>query len=76
MALHLRNPHSVLAALERRPREVLEIRLTPSAPSAGWSDVVDAAKPHGIPVHTLLPTDRRREQRGEAQVGKGAAKPS
>lgn len=72
MSLHLRNPHSVLAALTVRPVDVLEIRLSPAAPSPGWSEVVETAKQHGIPIHTRFPADRRREQRAESEGRQGA----
>jgi 23S rRNA (guanosine2251-2'-O)-methyltransferase len=71
MALHLRNPHSILAAIERRPRDVLEIRLTPSAHSPGWMQVIDAAKGLAIPIHTLLPGERRGRP-GEREGRQGA----
>jgi 23S rRNA (guanosine2251-2'-O)-methyltransferase len=72
VSLHLRNPHSVLAALERRPQDVLEIRMSPSPPSGGWSDVVDAARRHAIPIHTRFPAERRRERRSEGERRQGA----
>lgn len=71
MSLHLRNPHSVLAALEARPQDVLEIRLGPGAPSAGWAEAVEAAHRHRIPVHTRIPSERR-EPRGD-QAGRHGA---
>ncbi|MEZ6064979.1 MAG: RNA methyltransferase [Planctomycetaceae bacterium] len=49
--LTLRNPHSVLAAIERRPRDVAEIRLTRSQPQDAWQRVVEAAAANGIAVH-------------------------
>jgi 23S rRNA (guanosine2251-2'-O)-methyltransferase len=67
VSLHLRNPHSVLAALTARPHDVLEIRLSPSAPSSGWTEVVEAARLHQIPIHTRLPAERRREQRADPE---------
>lgn len=65
MALHLKNPHSVLAALEARPQDVLEIRTSPVAPSPGWADVIDAAKQSQIPIYTRFASERRREQKAE-----------
>ncbi len=72
MSLHLRNPHSALAALAARPHDVLEIRLSPSAPSSGWTEVADAARQHQIPIHTRLPSERRREQRADPEGRHGA----
>jgi 23S rRNA (guanosine2251-2'-O)-methyltransferase len=71
MSLELRNPHSVLAALEHRPQDVLEIRLTASAPSAGWGEVVEAARARQIPIHTRLAAERHRDQRGGAEGRQG-----
>lgn len=63
MALHLKNPHSVLAALAARPQDVLEIRTSPAAPSPGWAEVIEAAKQSQIPIHTRFAAERRREQK-------------
>ena len=50
MSLELRNPHSVLAALETRPQEVVEIRLLGGGPSRAWADVVNLAGRLGVRV--------------------------
>lgn len=71
MSLELRNPHSVLAAIEHRPQDVLEIRLTAAAPSAGWAEVAEAARARQIPIHTRLIAERRREQRGSVEGRQG-----
>ena len=42
--LELRNPHSVLAALERRPRDVLELSLPPGGGTATWEDPPDGER--------------------------------
>lgn len=65
MSLHLRNPHSILAAFAARPHDVLEIRRSPAALSPGWGEVVEAAKRHGTATHTSFPADRRREARAD-----------
>lgn len=72
MSLHLRNPHSVLAALQQRPHDVLEIRVSRSSTSAGWSDVVRVAKERAIPIHTCLPAERRREPRSSPEGRQGS----
>lgn len=72
MALHLKNPHSVLAALAARPQDVLEVRTSPAAPSPGWAEVIDAARQYNIPIHTRFPAERRRDQRSEAEGRQGA----
>lgn len=65
MALELRNPHSVLAALERRPRGVLEVRLA-GAPHGAWADVVRSAESQKVPVVRGV---ERREGRREPKDG-------
>ena len=50
MALRLRNPHSVLAALEKRPQAVVEVRLHAQTPAGAWGEVVALATRHRIPV--------------------------
>lgn len=56
--LELRNPHSVLAAIERRPHDVIEIRIGGNGPSGAWSEVVNAARTVRIPVVTGRVDDR------------------
>ncbi len=48
--LHLRNPHSVLAVLEKRPQDVLQITVPPQA-REGWSQVLQVARSKGVKVH-------------------------
>ncbi|MDR3608502.1 MAG: 23S rRNA (guanosine(2251)-2'-O)-methyltransferase RlmB [Oligoflexia bacterium] len=47
--LRIRNPHSALAALETRPKDVTEILMTSAAGDA-WEQVARAAKSKGIRV--------------------------
>ena len=49
----LRNPHSVLAALERRPHDVVEVQLVGGKPRPAWARVAQEAARHGIPVHEV-----------------------
>jgi 23S rRNA (guanosine2251-2'-O)-methyltransferase len=62
MALTLKNPHSVLAAIETRPADVLEVRANLKTASDGWRSVADAAHAHRIPVRPPMPT---RDVRGK-----------
>jgi len=48
--LELKNPHSVLAALENRPEDVVEIRLSPGISRGAWMTVANLADKHNIPV--------------------------
>ncbi len=48
--LTLTNPHSVLSALESRPRDVVEVNLSTSHPDGPWQAVADLARANRIPV--------------------------
>lgn len=66
MSLTLRNPHSVLAALQTRPEDVFEVRLAPGTPSPKWSEVAELARSQAIPIRTnLAPPDKRHEGKSE-----------
>ncbi|MEZ5944070.1 MAG: 23S rRNA (guanosine(2251)-2'-O)-methyltransferase RlmB [Planctomycetaceae bacterium] len=54
-SLELRNPHSVLAALQTRPQDVLEIQINLSSASAAWKEVADAAASQGVTVRQPRP---------------------
>ena len=60
MTLYLRNPHSILAVLETRPQDVLEIQL-PDRPAATWNEVASAADQVGT---KLRDGSRDRPPRG------------
>lgn len=47
--LELKNPHSVLAVLKRRPRDVSEITISGGAGRA-WDEVAELAQKHRVPV--------------------------
>ncbi len=52
MSIHIRNPHSVLAALEHRPKDVQQVIIPSGQPSEGWARVIDRARQLRIPVLT------------------------
>ncbi len=52
MPLSLRNPHSVIAALETRPKDVLEVVLPSKHPTDAWEKVIRLAQECRIPVKT------------------------
>jgi 23S rRNA (guanosine2251-2'-O)-methyltransferase len=60
VAVHLRNPHSILATFERRPEAVIDVRLPAGPASDAWRDVEQLAKAHRVPV-----------VRGATQGGRG-----
>ncbi len=47
--LELKNPHSVMAVLKRRPRDVTEITISGGGGKA-WEEVTDLALQHRVPV--------------------------
>ncbi len=69
--LHLKNPHSVLAALEVRPRDVVEVRLPARSGSDAWKEVATRAASCGVAVKAVLPADRPRGKRDEKSAREG-----
>ncbi len=68
MSLVLRNPHSVLAALQTRPQDVFEVRLAPGTPSPKWSEAAELARQHAIPIRTnLAAVDKRHAGEGKSE---------
>ncbi len=50
MSLTLKNPHAILAVLDTRPRDVLEVRPPPEGGGPAWEAVRDLAVRHRITV--------------------------
>ncbi len=73
MSLILKNPHSVLAALQTRPGDVVDVRLPAGKPSPVWADVVELARTHDIPIRTNLAEEPRRPDSGNKFERTGAA---
>jgi len=69
--LHLKNPHSVLAALEMRPRDVVEVRIPPRTSSDAWRTVATQAARHGIVVKSILPSEKPRGRKDEKSSREG-----
>lgn len=66
MALELKNPHSVLAAIETRPRDVFDIFVATESPSPAWSDVIALARANAIRV-TSGARPASRDRRGDKE---------
>lgn len=60
------NPHSVLAALEQRPRDVSEVRLPPGGAGPAWARVAEEARANGVRV---IEARARPEGRGGSRGG-------
>lgn len=74
MTLSLRNPHSVLAALERRPGDVLEVRINGPAPHGAWMDVFRMAEQNRTSVvRGVERREGRREKKEAGRVGSAEA---
>ncbi len=58
MSLILRNPHSVLATLLERPKDVSQIVIPPHALSEGWDKVAKVARERNVPILTSLRGER------------------
>ena len=69
MALELKNPHSVLAAIQARPLDVLDILVATDAPSPAWSEVIDVARAHAVRV-TRGGRPASRDRRGGEKEGR------
>lgn len=67
--LTLRNPHSVLATLDARPLDVLEVRLPPEAGSKAWHEVAEHARALGVRVRGLGEPSGRRDGRAGGRAG-------
>ncbi len=69
--LHLKNPHSVLAAIEARPHDVVEVRVPPRTASDAWREVATQAARRGVAVKSVLPADKPRGRRDEKSSREG-----
>jgi len=69
-SLKLSNPHSVLAALEVRPKDVLEIHASRQTSNDGWKRVLHAAREQGIPVREPLQRDAGKDHRRAREGGR------
>ncbi len=70
MATHsLRNPHSILAALQRRPADVLDLRINLKGASDPWLAVASLAREHQKPIHLPI-VDPMRTVRNLSEGGR------
>ncbi len=73
MALELKNPHSVMAALQTRPIDVTEIRLTAGSAQGNWGDVADEARSQRIPVVIKKSAPQKMKRRQSEDQGRRTA---
>jgi len=70
--LELRNPHSIRAAIEVRPRAVKRLRVQSENPGEPWDDVINLARKNGVPV-SVGAADTRGPRRETERIGAGSA---
>tara|TARA_R110000868_G_scaffold208062_1_gene457369 strand:- start:121815 stop:122591 length:777 start_codon:yes stop_codon:yes gene_type:complete len=73
VALELKNPHSVMAALQTRPIDVTEIRLTAGSAQGSWGDVADEARSQRIPVVIKKSAPQKMKRRQAEDQGRRTA---
>jgi len=71
VAVHLRNPHSILATFERRPEAVIDVRLPAGPPSDAWRDIEQLAKARRVPVVRGSTHGERVARRGQREIAGG-----
>ncbi|MEZ6056926.1 MAG: 23S rRNA (guanosine(2251)-2'-O)-methyltransferase RlmB [Planctomycetaceae bacterium] len=70
-SLILKNPHSVLAALQQRPQDVIEVRVPRQPLSQGWSDAIELAMSNRVSVQRGVMTSGGSGGRGSKAKGGG-----
>lgn len=76
--LELRNPHSILAALDVRPKAVRSIQINRQTPAPPWDIVLEAAQRRGVPVRTggkERPQQGRRRETERSGAGSATVEP-
>jgi len=79
MSVIVRNPHSILAAIQTRPRDIFEIFLPPRAKSEdAWKSIIEEAHRAGVKIAAYLDSggakmrDEHRRERNERHEQKRA----
>ena len=70
--LELRNPHSIRAAIEVRPRAVKRLRIQSENPGEPWDDVISMARKNGVPI-AVGAAETRGPRRETERIGAGSA---
>lgn len=69
--LFVKNPHSILEALKRRPKDVLQVSLPRDFSDGVWEQIIDLAQKHKIRTQEAAAPDRSGGRRDKNQF-KGA----
>jgi len=71
MPIYLKNPHSILAVLKKRPQDIIEIHLPTKQAGDTWKAVQKQAEQTGIRLSQAKPQHSfRRYQRDESRPGR------
>ena len=72
--LELRNPHSILSALQVRPKAVKLVRVHSENPGDAWETVLELARKCGVPTRIGAHDPRgSRDSRDTERIGAGSA---
>ena len=71
MPIYLKNPHSILAVLEKRAQDIIEIRLPTKQAGDAWKAVQEQAEQIGIRLSQAQPQrSTRRDRRDKSRPGR------
>ena len=71
MSIYLKNPHSILATLAKRPQDIIEIRLPSKQAGDAWIEVQKQAETMGIRLNQAQPQrPDKRDPRGKSRPGR------
>lgn len=71
MPIYLKNPHSILAVLEKRAQDIIEIRLPTKQAGDAWTEVQKQAENIGIRLTQAQPQrSDKRDHRGKSGPGR------
>lgn len=68
MPIYLKNPHSVLAVIEKRPQDVIEVRLPAKQGGGAWRTVRERAEEIGVRVFAGRGEGHGRSRGGDAEA--------
>ncbi len=68
MPIYLKNPHSILAVVEKRPQDVIDIRLSSGEGSGTWRAVRERAEESGVRVYAGQGERQGRSRGGDAEA--------
>ena len=70
MSVTLQNPHSIIAAFDRRPNDVLDLRVASTAAKGAWHDVIQLAEQYRVSVCIEKPAKQSHGKSPERKFGR------